>query len=355
MKNISIIISLLLLFTMCSDDQQKVDTRLDGLEVEFSHVDPRTSEIIKNTFNQSYLEAENDIVNITIESKNKKIKKVDVVSTVGQKVLKTIDGNDKVNFTMPFNDLGVNLGQRDDLRFHIYFDDETGDFNYPSIKSYTFAATSYLEPLTYIKKQDGTEIPLTTKEFDITRFYINEGKGVTVEFTEGKPSFLRIDPTTDLDFIRKSNFSVTFWLNMVDDYTNDPALISTQDWANKNSNGFTITPRRDHGLAMTFGRGYSKIALENSRPYIQPGEWVFITAVVDRSGLAKLYQNAEKKEEKSIAAASSVDLIGDAQITINQDAKGAFKDKPHSEFSQVFFYDYLLTDEQVKEIYDRTK
>lgn len=347
--------SLLLLFTMCSDEQQQVDARLDGLDIEFSHVDPRTMEVVKNTFSQSYLEAENDIVNITIESKNKKIKKVDIVSTVGQNVLETIEGKDKVNFTIPFNDLKVSLGQRDDIRFHIYFDDETSDFNYPSIKSYTFSAGSYLEPLVHIRKQDGTEVPLTAKEFDITRFYIDDSKGVTAEFEGGKPSFLRIDPVTGIDFIRKSNFSVTFWLKMTEDYTNDPALISTQDWSNKNSNGFTITPRRDRGLAMTFGRGYSKIALENSRPYIQHGEWVFISAVVDRAGLAKLYQNAEKIEEKSISAASTVDLIGDAQITINQDAKGAFKDRPHSEYSQIFFYDYLLTDEQVKEIYDNTK
>lgn len=337
---------------MSGYDLPEPDGRLQGLQVEFKHVSPRSGAVMTNVMKDYFRKTDN--VSVEIKS-SLKIAKIDVVNSVTSSVLTTkeVNGTD-ASFVIAVTNLNIPFGQSTNLYFHLYFDDEGVEgFSYPSMKSYAFNVISDIPSIVNFRKSDGSSVELKTTDVNIDKFYEDASKGVAASLKGGVNSFLRVEDSPLLKFGANQNWSVSFWMKSDHDIS-DPAVMGTMDWNSSNNKGWVIAWLNGR-LRVVAGDGAgtkSDFRETEAQPKMVDGNWYFITAVFNRNGLAELYRNGTVSAS---APMKPVDIDAGVQVNINQDGTGTYGDKLRASYSQVIFYDYALTAEQVMAAYNASK
>lgn len=357
MKNSIVLFLLGLLVSLSGCDMSDYslpapDGRLLGVEVDFAHVSPRTGETVTNAFEDLF--REDDEVVLTITS-TKTINKIDVVNAITESIVQTIDVNGtSASFNYEVADMQIPFGQSGDLLFHLYFDDigEQG-FDYPSIQSYAFTVISDLPSIVQFKKADGSVTELRATEHNIDKYYEDDSKGLVVSFKPGVNSYLDVENSSLLNFGANQNFAVSFWVKSDHD-TSDPAMMGTLDWGSSNNQGWLIAWRNGR-LRIVAGNGdgtKTDYRQADTDPSMVGTGWHFVVVNFNRTGNSELYIDGQLMAS---APMEPVDIDNGVSVKINQDGTTNYGDKLGADYSQIFFYNYVLTETDVTDIYNATK
>lgn len=347
----ALLMGLAVFFTGCKNDETpKPDGRLNSLVMSFKHISPRTGEEVTNVFEDYYRSDES--VSIDIVS-SIKMDKIDIVNGQTKKVLATLEVNgNTANFASEVAALGVPFGQRVPLMFHIYFADAgVDDFDYPSMKSYTFNVIDDIPSIVSFKKADGTVVELKTTDFNIGSFTQDAERGVVASFKPNEYSYIEVENSPLLNF-GTNNFSISFWVNSDHDKS-DPAMVATMDWGSSNNKGFLIAWLAGR-IRVVAGDG------EGSKTDFRMGEgetilgtgWRLLTVTFDRAGEAVLYIDGVANCSSAMVP---VDVSNGVPVKINQDGTGTYGDKLGASYSDVVFYNYALSASQVEALFNAKK
>ncbi|WP_299582314.1 LamG domain-containing protein [uncultured Sunxiuqinia sp.] len=328
------------------------DGRLLGVEVSLDHVDPRTGETETNIFEDFY--RKDDQVQIAISS-SKKIDKIDVVNSLSKSVVQSIEvGGNTASFNYAVEAMGIPFGQSGDLVFHLYYDDagENG-FSFPSIQSYAFTVISDIPSIVNFRKSDGSEVELRASDVNIDKYYEDSSKGLVAQFKPDVNSFLDLEDSPLLKFGANKNFSVSFWVQSDHD-TSDPAMMGTLDWNSSDNQGWLIAWRNGR-LRIVIGDGNgtkTDYRQDDNDPSLVGPEWHLVVVNFDRAGDSELFIDGELRAS---APMDPVDIDNGTTVKVNQDGTGDYGEKLGAKYSQITFYDYVLTSDEVANLYQTTK
>lgn len=353
MKKIHIIFLLTFLTFLGGCDMSEYDLPdpdglLLGVEVTFSHVDPRTGEEHINVFENLY--RTDDMVQVSMTS-TKKVQKIDVVNSVTSQVVNTIQVNGtEASFEYSVQEMQIPFGESGDLVFHLYFDDIGEDgFDYPSIQSYAFRVISDVPSIVNFMSQDGTVTELRTSDVNIEEFYEDPDRGIVASFKGDENSFLDINNNPLLQFGANQNFSISFWLQSDHDIS-DPALMGTMNWSSSNNVGWLLAWRNGR-IRVVAGDGdgtKTDYRQPDDDPSMVGTDWHFIAVTFNRKGDSELYINGELRAS---APMEPVNIDAGVTAKINQDGTGDYGDKLRAKFNQVYFYDYALSADEITQMY----
>ncbi|MFW5757824.1 MAG: botulinum neurotoxin N-terminal receptor binding domain-containing protein, partial [Bacteroidota bacterium] len=286
-NKIFFIVGWMLLFAGCDMSEYDLpdpDDRLLGVEVEFSHVDPRTGENLINVFENLF--RNDDEVQISVTS-TKTIERIEVVNSLSASVISTINVNGtSADFSYSVADMDIPFGESGNLVFHLYYDDAGEDgFDFPSIQSYSFRVISDVPSIVNFKSEDGTVTELRTSDVNIDGFSEDPDRGIVASFKGDENSFLEIENSPLLEFGATQNFSISFWIQSDHDIS-DPAMMGTMDWVSSGNVGWLIAWRNGR-IRVVAGNG-DGIKTDYSQPGDDPSmvgsDWHFITVTFDRNG-----------------------------------------------------------------------
>ncbi|GAP42449.1 Concanavalin A-like lectin [Lentimicrobium saccharophilum] len=341
-------IAITIAFLGCTDEENKVDGRLLGLDIKFKHTSPRTGEVLTNVYEDAYRDG--DMVQISIES-SYEIERIEVVNGTTKTALTTIDVNGTTaSFSYPAADLEIPFGQRAALKFHFYFNDAGKDgFDYPSMKSITFNANSDIPSIVNFKKSDGSVVELKTTDYNIVGFAEDEVHGVYATTIPDEISYLEVENSSLLNFGASRNFSISFWIQSDHDES-DPAIMGTQDWNSSNNKGWVIAWLNGRIRAVACDGDGNKTDLRTAEEQsILGADWHFVTVVFNRTANAEIWIDGQ-------LAVSTVMVNGNIDtglpVKINQDGTGTYSPRLGAKYSDIFFYDYALTEAQIQAIFN---
>lgn len=328
------------------------DGRLLGVDVVLKHKDPRSGETLTNVFENFFRKDDN--VEIEISS-TKAIDKIDVVNSVVGQVIATIPVNGtSTSFEYLVDDMEIPFGQSGNLVFHLYYADSGEEgFDYPSIQSYAFSVISDIPSIINFRKSDGSLTELRANDVNISRYFEDESKGVVAEFKGGESSYLDVNDNALLHFGADKNFAVSFWVQSDHDIS-DPAMMGTMDWNSSGNKGWVIAWRNGR-LRIVAGDGEgTKIdySQDSGDPSMVGPDWHFVVVNFNRTGQSELYIDGELKGSADM---EPVDIDNGVTVKINQDGTGDYGDKLRANYSQIVFYNYVLSSDQVTDIYNDTK
>lgn len=347
----------LLFFNGCSDDFQKMDTRLIDSEISFMVTDPETGEKMPNVFDKAYRSDQS--VQIEIES-NLPINKVDVVNINSREVLESISVNGGLaRFSTPVASLEIPFGQSINLAFHIFFNDEGVDgFTYPSMRSFTFRVIDDIPSNVNLSFSDGRMQELATSIINAAEVYEHPEFGIVTAFKGGENSFMVVESNPLLNFGANRDFSVSWWMK-TDHDVSDPAVMGTQNWSSGSNTGWVVAYNRGR---MRFVASSREEETRNETPYTDAdtfdvrnegspwldGEFHLVTITAKRGEGMHIYIDGV---EEGFGGMASVNLDNGNPIHINQDGTGNYGDKLEAEYAKVVFYDRALSAEEIAEIY----
>lgn len=341
-------IAITIAFLGCTDEENKVDGRLLGLDIKFKHTSPRTGEVLTNVYEDAYRDG--DLVQISIES-SYEIERIEVVNGTTKTALTTIDVNGTTaSFSYPAADLEIPFGQRAALKFHFYFNDAGKDgFDYPSMKSITFNANSDIPSIVNFKKSDGSVVELKTTDYNIVGFAEDEVHGVYATTIPDEISYLEVENSSLLNFGASRNFSISFWIQSDHDES-DPAIMGTQDWNSSNNKGWVIAWLNGRIRAVACDGDGNKTDLRTAEEQsILGADWHFVTVVFNRTANAEIWIDGQ-------LAVSTVMVNGNIDtglpVKINQDGTGTYSPRLGAKYSDIVFYDYALTEAQIQAIFN---
>jgi hypothetical protein len=356
-KNIVLLImGWVLVFAGCdkSDyDLPKPDGRLLGVTVDLSYVHPNTGETHVNVF-EDFFAADVD-VQLTLTS-SKSIEKVDVVNSATAAVVGTINvnGGKTASFTYPVADMEIPFGQSSKLVFHVYFDDKGEDgFSYQSIRSFGFTVKDKIPSIVNFKKQDGTTTEIRGTEVNIEGYTEDPSKGVVGTFKPDVNSYIDLGDVSLLNFGADKDFSISFWVKSNHDIS-DPAMMGTMNWSSSNNVGWVIAWRNGR-LRVAAGDGAgtkTDYRQDDTDAPMTDGLWHFVVVTFDRDDVSALYIDGELR-----ASAPMVPVNIDAGVPtkINQDGTGSYGDKLGADYAQIYFYDYVLTQNDISAMWSAGK
>lgn len=335
-------------FWGCTDEENKVDGRLLGLDIKFKHTSPRTGEVLTNVYEDAYRDG--DQVQIDIES-SYEIKKIEVVNGTTKTQLTTIEVNGTTaTFSYAASDLEIPFGQRASLKFHFYFNDEgKDDFSYPSMKSITFNVNSDIPSIVNFKKSDGTVSELKTTDNNIVGFAEDEQHGVYATTIPDEISYLEVENSSLLNFGVSRNFSISFWIQSEHDES-DPAIMGTQDWNSSGNKGWVIAWLNGRIRAVACDGEGNKTDLRTApEQSILGADWHFVTVVFNRTANAEIWIDGQMAVSTAMVNGN---IDTGIPVKINQDGTGTYSPRLGAKYSDIVFYDYALSESQINEVYN---
>ncbi len=337
---------------MSDYDLPEPDGRLLGVDVDLSYVHPETGETVTNVFEEFF--RADDQVQITITS-SKTIDRIDVVNSGTETVVANLDVNGATaSYTYPVSDLQIPFGQSASLVFHVYFDDVGEDgFDFPSVRSYSFNVKDQIPALVNFKKADGTVTEIQGTEVNIGGYSDDPDKGVIGSFKAGEGSYLELDDSPLLNFGADKNFSISFWVKSDHD-TSDPAMMGTMNWNSSGNVGWVVAWRNGR-LRIVAGDGdgtKTDYRQDDNDAPMTDGLWHHVAITFDRNDVSALYIDGELRASAPMAP---VNIDAGVTTKINQDGTGTYGDKLGADYAQIYFYDYILTPDDVTAMWNAGK
>jgi len=179
------------------------------------------------------------------------------------------------------------------------------------------------------------------------------GKVGSAAHIEGGVNYLTVDGLT----FGADSFTVSTWVNVAS-FDGDPCLFSNQDWDSADNEGFTLAID-GWGDGYRFAgnvAGASKFSIGTGID--TTGEWVHLTAVVDRAaGVATLYINGVAFETTGDISGFGNGILGDTVnnyvFNIGEEGQGNYNSSGSltADFDEFMVFKSALTADQVASLY----
>jgi len=158
---------------------------------------------------------------------------------------------------------------------------------------------------------------------------------------------------TTLNLSGTNDYTVSLWVNTSSSFTAGKynRFVGTQSWT-AGRLGLVMIPSGEYQVNTYFGPGYDYWL--GSGVVMPKDTWVYLAATFDRNGLEELYYNGVKKSSMNMAPAAAISWL-DAPLRIACGANGDVY-QPHKGYiDDVRIYDRVLSADEIKSIYEKTK
>ncbi len=173
----------------------------------------------------------------------------------------------------------------------------------------------------------------------------NENDRTTLQF-DGTDDLSTLENGANLDFRKTGDFSITAWVQTTSGIS-DPSIIGDKDWGSGGNPGFVLA-FTGGTWKLNAGDGSNRVDVNGGN--INDGEWHFIAVTFDRDGDATVYQDGNSTGSADMSALGSMD--SGLPIRLAQDGTGSYGDWFEGKVAETVIYDYVLTAEQIKSLFD---
>ena len=130
----------------------------------------------------------------------------------------------------------------------------------------------------------------------------------------------------------------------------DPCFMGNKDWGSGGNQGFCLAYTGSNMKMNTAGSDSSTRSDFSSTAATNDGEWHFVTVTLDRDGVGTIYIDGVADGSESIATVDNLDA--GMPWRIGNEGTGSYNDW-FGKIADVVIYDYVLTAEEVTEVFNQ--